>query len=230
MIAIERPDGTCFLIDSRPVSRNDYYSYWSKEDVQQALISEGPCRGQPANGAPRRVEDVGPGPCRLSDEFGQPAGMNWPPLEEEQIKPMVCVNWCDAYAYCSYLGKSLCQNRQYEQFEDIPLDTSGAPIPNGLNSSEDDWYIACSNHGMHRYPYPSDERIRECHQPNYPCEGPFVGSLFTTTEREHRGPQLAVVGVQTGCTVESVHQHNILSSQTGFNYNYGFRCCKYNQP
>ena len=57
--------------------------------------------------------------------------------------PHVCVDWCDAYAYCKAVGKRLCGR------------IGGGP--NGYsdyaNASLSQWYNACSSNGVNDYPY-----------------------------------------------------------------------------
>jgi sulfatase modifying factor 1 len=54
--------------------------------------------------------------------------------------PQVCVDWCDAYAYCQAVGKRLC-----------------GQIGGGADESVDpmlsQWRSACSSHGVNEYPY-----------------------------------------------------------------------------
>jgi sulfatase modifying factor 1 len=90
--------------------------------------------------------------------------------------PVVYVDWCDAYAYCSSVGKRLC----------------GA-IPGGSadwgsswsteNASQ--WQCACSSGGTHRYPY------GDTYQPSY-CNG----AEFNTTVQ-----QTVVVGSLQYCVI-----------------------------
>jgi formylglycine-generating enzyme required for sulfatase activity len=57
--------------------------------------------------------------------------------------PQVCVDWCDAYAYCHAVGKRMCGKIG-----------GGA---NGYNDSADasmsQWFNACSSHGANYFPY-----------------------------------------------------------------------------
>jgi formylglycine-generating enzyme required for sulfatase activity len=59
-------------------------------------------------------------------------------------KPQTCVDWCDAAAYCAWVGKRLCR-------------VSSGPVV-------DEWYLACSGNGAHAYPWGefSEEKDAQC--------------------------------------------------------------------
>jgi formylglycine-generating enzyme len=57
--------------------------------------------------------------------------------------PQICIDWCDAYAYCKGVGKRLCGaigggENGYDETENV---------------STSQWYNACSAHGQNTYPY-----------------------------------------------------------------------------
>lgn len=63
--------------------------------------------------------------------------------------PQVCIDWCDAYAYCQGIGKRLCGK----------VGGGSADFNNDWNQSQDQWYNACTagtagNSTPNTYPYP----------------------------------------------------------------------------
>ena len=83
---------------------------------------------------------------------GQPSDCSWNssytpscewPASTKGNHPVVCVDWCDAYAYCGAAGKRLCGR------------IGGGPIPwdQVANASLSQWYRACSSNGQNDYPY-----------------------------------------------------------------------------
>jgi formylglycine-generating enzyme len=65
--------------------------------------------------------------------------------------PQVCVDWCDATAYCRAMGKRLCGK--------IGGGSNGA----SLSLSESQWYNACASHdAANRYPYGADYDPKAC--------------------------------------------------------------------
>jgi formylglycine-generating enzyme required for sulfatase activity len=61
--------------------------------------------------------------------------------------PAVGVDWCDALAYCTWAGKSLCGKVENGK-------KTGPVTPEGLSDyTSHQWMLACSAEGRLRYPY-----------------------------------------------------------------------------
>jgi formylglycine-generating enzyme required for sulfatase activity len=98
--------------------------------------------------------------------------------------PMVCVDACDARAYCRWIGKRSCG----ELGEDGELDITQGPGA-GRHSDPDlsEWYRACSNAGATAFPYGDTYEAGTCVDASYSpnvtqdvgaqtgCEGGFPG-------------------------------------------------------
>lgn len=57
--------------------------------------------------------------------------------------PQVCIEWCDAYAYCKSVGKRLCGK------------IGGGPADHALymDPTHDAWFASCSAGGLNHWPY-----------------------------------------------------------------------------
>lgn len=86
--------------------------------------------------------------------------------------PVGGVSYCDAHAYCSFVGKRLCGARsdaklRLEQF---------------ASAEQSEWFYACSQAGRFRFPYGEDEIAGACATNNRmqifgdrTCEGGYPG-------------------------------------------------------
>lgn len=70
---------------------------------------------------------------------------DWPPPANTEGKPVHDVDWCDALAYCTYVGKHLCGQ--------VGGGSNGYADYASADLSE--WYNACSIQGVNVYPYGS---------------------------------------------------------------------------
>jgi formylglycine-generating enzyme required for sulfatase activity len=65
---------------------------------------------------------------------------------------MVGVDWCDAYAYCSWAGKRLCGK----------LGGGGLTEYGYSRPDRSEWSLACTNYGTSDYPYGTEEDRTAC--------------------------------------------------------------------
>lgn len=105
-----------FCIDRTEV-RNDAYA------VFVAAVGNNPQTDPPA--------------CDWNTKYASSADGGAPDL------PVVSIDWCDAYAYCAFVGKHLCGN----------VSNGGAADSAARDSNSDQWYVACSNNNATKYPY-----------------------------------------------------------------------------
>ncbi len=77
---------------------------------------------------------------------------SWP--STDGALPVVCVDWCDAHAYCKAMGKRLCGK----------IGGGASDYVSGWDdASQDQWHNACTSGGMHVYPYGDTYDARTCH-------------------------------------------------------------------
>jgi formylglycine-generating enzyme required for sulfatase activity len=83
-------------------------------------------------------------PSACGDNENYEPSCNWPPADNEANYPVVCVDWCDARAYCEAAGKRLCGQigggggYEFDSYND---------------ASVSEWHTACSSGGEYEYSY-----------------------------------------------------------------------------
>ncbi len=65
------------------------------------------------------------------------------PGTSKDTYPIADINWCQAYAFCAWAGKSLCGT----------FDGGAVPFVGFTNSAQSVWMSACSADGTQSYPY-----------------------------------------------------------------------------
>lgn len=126
---VRMPQGHC--IDSTEVTR-DQYALWLKASP--------PTSGQDSW-------------CSWNDSFAPDAtcmsGSNVCQGGACGNHPQVCVDWCDAFAYCKAVQKRLCGKIG-----------AGANVwGDYADATKDQWFSACSSGGVHNFPYGGDPKV-----------------------------------------------------------------------
>jgi formylglycine-generating enzyme required for sulfatase activity len=146
-----------YCIDTMEVTRSQY----------QAWLAQNP-----------RLPGAGDANCGFVMAYAPVC--DWPYDGTRPDNPVVCVDWCDAQAYCEAMGKQLCGRIG-----------SG---PNGYkdyaNASRSQWYNACvSSDANNQFPYGNT------HQPGY-CNGGDNGVRATVPVGSMITCQSSVQGYQ----------------------------------
>ncbi|MBI5531167.1 MAG: SUMF1/EgtB/PvdO family nonheme iron enzyme [Deltaproteobacteria bacterium] len=123
-----------FCIDSTEVTASQYQAFLDSNPLVSDQIAECSFNGT-------YVPDNG-GFCG----FGKydPAG--------HPDEPIVCVDWCDAYAYCRFAGKRLCGRKG----------GGSVDFADYQDATKSEWFDACSDHGARRYPYGDTYQSDSC--------------------------------------------------------------------
>jgi len=120
------PEGFC--IDTTEVSRGQYAAWL---DTAPATDTQGAS-------------------CTDNEDFTPTC--SWPPSGKEN-QPVVCVDWCDAKAFCEAAGKRLCG----------AVGTGAAyPIDEYADAATSEWQAACSSGGKNDYTYGNEEDTQVC--------------------------------------------------------------------
>lgn len=115
MVSVGNLAGECFWIDVREASIEEYAAFLSAGFVVEENICEWNTSYDPV------CADAGSGEAGTSDA----------------TLPVTCVDWCDAYSFCKWAGKSLCRGE----------------YANPADAARSDWYAVCSHGAAREYPY-----------------------------------------------------------------------------
>ena len=229
---VSLPAGFC--IDSTEVTRSQYEAW---------LRSNPPTTGQMAD-------------CSSNTTFapdakcmGSATAPNYVCLEDCGNHPQVCIDWCDAYAYCKAVGKRLCGKIG-----------GGASSPDDItNPNLSQWNCACTSQGASAYPYGATYNTKACNgidlwpsgPPPYQYETVPVGSMATcqssvagyagvfdlsgsveefedscSTEGEPSARRCNIRGGSFAASVSHLRcASNVTVPRYSFANDIGFRCC-----
>lgn len=228
MVAVPKPGGGIYCIDRYEVTNKDYGDF---------IASTPSTTGQIAA-------------CSFNTNFlPETGGSCTNPMYDPANRPkypVVCVDWCDAKAYCAFAGKHLCG----------AIGGGSIASTSFADASKDEWYAACSKGGTQDTPYGAymDGHCIDVSSPNTragpvgttTCEGGY-SALFDMSGNvaEWEDSCAASAGASDLCLVrggsyissdQSVPSALCNSGKPGMpkagtarrdarSHEYGFRCC-----
>lgn len=146
MVLIEDGDGSAYCVDERETSYGDYKEFLDAK--------AGDTSGQPDE-------------CKWNDSFVPPLHANhmecgpadWQ-IDNLPDRPVECVDFCDAWAYCDWAGKRLCgirgsDNNSVHNLGVTEFEQVGTSV-------QSEWFNACSQGGRTKYPYGDEYAAAIC--------------------------------------------------------------------
>jgi formylglycine-generating enzyme required for sulfatase activity len=133
-----------FAIDRTEVTRQQYATW---------LMTDPPTKGQPSW-------------CAWNGDYTPRC--EWPPGKKGN-HPVVCIDWCDAFAYCKAVGKRLCGAMGGGAVAWADID----------NAQKSEWYAACSAGGALPFPYGDSYESESCNGLDKTVTGCHHGSCTT---------------------------------------------------
>lgn len=163
LVRVGWSEGVAFCIDGTEVTNTDYAAFLAATSALSAadlLATQAPSCQWNASVAPA-TSTTG---CTAAISDGTTRG----------DYPVVCVNWCDADAYCRWAGKYLCPKGSNDG-------NNAGPVTDLTAKDGSEWVIACSNDDTLIYPYGNDPMAGLCVDKKFPTDTPGVQPVMTAT-------------------------------------------------
>jgi len=139
LIRVDEPALTCTWIDQKEVTVERYRRFLAAPPADQANWDSSYCAWKVRRSDP------------ISDPKDECVAQILPHDEQPFApdKPMRCIDFCDAQAFCRWEGKELCHQE----------DNLGLKEPSGKGS---EWFMACTNTTTTVYPWGDDASEHHC--------------------------------------------------------------------
>jgi hypothetical protein len=127
--------GGAYCIDKTEVTYAQYELFWTNNPTPSGQIAA----------------------CQWNMNYTPDA--NWPNSNKQH--PVTNVDWCDAYAYCTYAGKHLCGK----------IGGGANLYTDYVDTTKSEWFNACSALGTNNYPYSDTYDPNACNGLDYTGSG-----------------------------------------------------------
>ena len=125
MAELPTRDGHTFCIDTTETTQAQYDAF---------LVATASSGGVGTSGQEAR--------CQWNDSYAPTCSYH---PDVNPLMPVVCIDWCDAMAFCKWSGKRMCGQ------------IGGGPLPSFFggvfDSSKSQWHAACTHNDLTAYPY-----------------------------------------------------------------------------
>ncbi len=175
MVEITVANGTKYCIDSTEVTQGQYAEFLKLNTAKPGTEHE-----QCVDNTSYQPEAVSTAPW---ESVVCPIDV-WTP-DVTPNRPVVCVSWCDAYAFCKWAGKRLCGKIGGGPSSYLDGQPAGDPA---TDANVSQWYYACSQGGKTAYPFGDQFDPRTC----------YGGELAVAAMDSGSRPQ-PDVGTLSGC-------------------------------
>lgn len=133
MIVVSAPSGAKYCMDSTEVTQAQYWTFFASAPASQ------------------------PAYCSWNTSFAWEVGTTKCPnsavdAAAKPNHPMVCIDWCDARAYCAWAGKRLCGR----------VGGGSNAYTDYANAAMSEWFNACSKGGGQAFPYGTTYSAGSC--------------------------------------------------------------------
>jgi formylglycine-generating enzyme required for sulfatase activity len=169
MVEFELPNGSAYCMDQTEVTQAQYADFLAaRADTSEQVHPL--C-------APEKNPDFSPRvltpPCNIAGggDWGMCVDGVFAP-EAKADEPIVCVDFCDAVAYCEWAGKRLCGVPRRAFFTLGDGFDSASEFNAGRTAEKSHWHNACSSKGSAARAYASGFDVARCSGPKQVASRP----------------------------------------------------------
>ena len=150
MVEVATPKGVKYCIDRTEVTQAQYQEFLAQPKTTPGAEHEH-CKFNKTYDPVQQPSSLEYASCIV--------GQSWTPKDTPN-RPVVCIDWCDAFAYCSWAGKRLCG--KVGGGPGTILAKVNDPADPASDADQSQWYNACSQGGKTLFPYGDQYDAQAC--------------------------------------------------------------------